>query len=135
VGEHATNTTATTGATSTLTMDKIDEMMRNVRKLMADAPPAPPRVPIYISDHLGMWVPNRVLKDRAWHNPHDRRHHACYARRVQKKWLKRFGQHQLPQIIQSKLGIFVSRSTYERLRSMPGVRQEENFYGFSIPGI
>lgn len=90
----------------------------------------PPRVDIYIAHHLGQLCPNRLLRDRAWHHMR-----GSYARRVQKKWTKRFGQHRLPHILRAPQGFFVSKWAYEQLRAKAGVTDAINIYGGHLPRI
>lgn len=68
--------------------------------------------PVCICEWLPRSEPVRILAERSWHKKH-----GSYARRVQRKWVKRFGMRQLPDVIYDTGAAFLmSRQNYSMLQ-------------------
>ena len=68
-------------------------------------------IPIFVNPYLGGQRPARKLVARRWHA-----YAAGYVRRVDKKWVRRYGMVDVPQIVTMPGRIFMSQAAYEMFR-------------------
>lgn len=109
--------TATTAPTTTMTAD---EVRLRLHALKYEFDKVPPPVRLYpVPDYVMPQEPMRTVRLRHWHAER------CYARRVQKKWNKRYGTK--PQLVafQFEGGYFVARSHYLVMKHAMGVKKPD----------
>lgn len=83
-------------------------------------------MPVFVNDMMCvLTVPNKELKPKRWHTgqPDIHKHpykKCCYARRVQKKWVKKHGTRKVDQVYQLYMNggpvLVMSSSAFERLK-------------------
>lgn len=66
-----------------------------------------------------MRVPNKKLEPKRWH----KKSRSKYAARTQKKWVKKFGQKDVPYFLQTAQGLFMHPATFRRLQE--AITQQE----------
>jgi hypothetical protein len=73
-------------------------------------------IPIFIHPLLPMSNPNKTLVFKRWHRK------TCYAKRVQKKYIKQHGYGNPIECLQMPQGLFVSARVYQQIKAI-GAKQ------------
>lgn len=101
-----TTTAANGRLQSAVTVKDICDAAERLEKLGV----APPPAKVYSSIHALERVPAKELKHKAWMQ------YRCYHRRVQKKWIKRYGYESRPTAYQTPFGIVAHPAIIQQMR-------------------